>query len=59
MTRIQNMNLREVNNKIGSLKDTLRRNTSQPEYGMRPEQVMILLEMAEARRQELLDGTAP
>lgn len=50
------MNLREVNNKIGSLKDTLRRNTSDPEYGMRPEQVMILLEMAEARRQELLDG---
>lgn len=57
MTRIQNMNLREVNNKIGSLKDTLRRNTSDPEYGMSPEQVMVLLEMAEARRQELLDGT--
>lgn len=56
MTGILNMNLREVNDKIGSLKDTLRRKTSDPEYGMRPEQVMILLEMAEARRQELLDG---
>lgn len=56
MTRIQNMNLREVNNKIISLKDTLRRGSSFSEYGLSPANVMILLEMAEARREELLSG---
>lgn len=56
MKRIENMNLTEVNGKIASLKDTLRRNNSEEEYGMQPAQVMILLEMAEARREELLNG---
>ena len=56
MTRIQNMNLREVNNKIASLKDTLRMNNSRAEYGLDPANVVILLEMAEARREELING---
>ena len=50
------MNLREVNNKIASLKTTLRMGSAQAEYGMSPANVMILLEMAEARRDELIDG---
>lgn len=59
MTGILNMNLQQVEDKIISLQITLRQKNSQAEYGMRPEQVMVLLEMAEARRQELLDGTTP
>lgn len=56
MTRIDRMNLREVNNKIASLKDTLRRGSARAEYGLDPANVMILLEMAEARREQLLNG---
>lgn len=56
MTRIANMNLRQVNDKIISLQVTLRQNNSQAEYGMTGVQVMALLEMAEARRDELIDG---
>lgn len=58
MKRIENMNLQEVNNKIAALKATMRMGHSEMEYGMPAGDVSILLEMAEARREELLNGMA-
>lgn len=54
--RIENMNLQQVNDKIASLKTTMRMGHSEAEYGMPTGDVGILLEMAEARREELLNG---